>query len=136
MDATKQTILERLNNLHVWRRGGERAPHKALLILLSLAHLARGNDRLIDFNEIERPLANLLRNYGPARKSVHPEYPFWHLQRDLLWEVSGVDRLMRRTGGTLPLKSELIKHRVSGGFPEEIYGLLRKDRRLLEEVVL
>jgi|SRR5947209_16416086 len=86
MDETKRFILTRVNDLNVWRRGDERAPHKPLLILLALARVAQGQKRLTLFSEIEKPLNELLKHYGPARKSIHPEYPFWRLQSDGLWK--------------------------------------------------
>src|SRR2546423_2934216 len=135
MDETKRFILTRVNDLNVWRRGDERAPHKPLLILLALARVAQGQKRLTLFSEIEKPLNELLKHYGPARKSIHPEYPFWRLQSDGLWEVPDSDELLRRQGGTAPLKSELIKKGASGGFPEKIYAAFRRDRKLLERVI-
>lgn len=135
MDQTQEEILERVRSLNTWKRGGERAPHKPLLILLSLSRIAQGLPRLIAFSDLEAPLATLLRNYGPPRASVHPEYPFWHLQRDGLWEVVGGDSLRKRRGGTDPLKSELISQHVHGGLPESVYEQFRGHSVFLNEVV-
>jgi putative restriction endonuclease len=135
MDETKRFILTKIDVLNTWRRGDKRAPHKPLLLLLSLANLTQGRQRLIPFGEIEKPLSDLLKHYGPARKSVHPEYPFWRLQSDGLWEVPGSDKLTRRQGGTDPLKSEFIKHDISGGFPVKIFEAFRADRKLLARVI-
>jgi hypothetical protein len=63
---------ERFGSLNVWRRGGERAPHKPLLLLLTLARIARGGDRLVHFGEVEEPLRTLLVEFGPPRKSQNP----------------------------------------------------------------
>lgn len=51
----KEDILERLENLNVWRRGDQRAPHKPLLVLLGLAKIARGEERLNPFEEFGPP---------------------------------------------------------------------------------
>ena len=69
-------ILEQFRELNVWRRGDERAPHKPLLVLFALSKLQAGAPRLIPFDEVEDPLSRLLEDFGPPRKSVHPELPF------------------------------------------------------------
>jgi putative restriction endonuclease len=44
-----------------------------------------------------------------------------------LWEVSNADALTRRRGNTDPLKTELRKKRVRGGFPKQIHDALSSD---------
>jgi putative restriction endonuclease len=73
--------------LNVWRRGGERAPHKPLLVLYALGRCARGEPRLIPFREVDERVRELLVEFGPARRSQHPELPFFHLQSDGVWEI-------------------------------------------------
>jgi hypothetical protein len=55
-DATINKFAE----LQTWKRDGERAPHKPLLILLALGRLQRGDDRLMSFVSIEKDLSQLL----------------------------------------------------------------------------
>jgi putative restriction endonuclease len=131
MRETKQFVLKRIEQLSVWQRDGVRAPHKPLLIILALSRVTRTCDRLTPFKELEKPLARLLRDYGPPRRSVHPEYPFWWLRTDQLWEVPESDSLARRIGHTDPRKSELIKNNVKGGFPEPVFELFRSDVRFV-----
>jgi putative restriction endonuclease len=40
-------IRGRFNAVTVWRRGGERAPHKPLLALYAITRLLRGEPRMI-----------------------------------------------------------------------------------------
>jgi len=132
----RRTILKRIRNLNVWQRGGQRAPHKPLLILLALGRIQRGENRLAAYPDIENKLADLLREFGPPREAVHPEYPFWRLQRDGLWEVIETHPLRRRASNTDALASELRRFQIPGGFPEEIDNLFRQDRSLVAEVAL
>ena len=74
-------------------------------------------------------------NFGPPRKSFHPLYPFWYLKNDGLWEIPNSDKLKLRKGKKEPLKSELIKHNIKGGFPIQIFRLFKNDRKLFENVV-
>lgn len=129
-------IRSRIENLNVWKRGGVRAPHKPLLLLLAFSRLIGGQPRLSSFAELEEPLRRLLEKYGPPRRTFHPEYPFWRLQGDELWEVFGAENLIRRRSNTDPLKRELIEKNVAGGLPDDIFELLRSDRRFLQELAL
>jgi putative restriction endonuclease len=127
-------ITDRVRKLNVWKRGGERAPHKPLLLLLALARITQGCERLATFGELQKPLTRLLRRYGPSRKSVHPEYPFWRLQTDDLWEVTNSDGLIRRVGSSDPKKSELLRTTVYGGFPMLQWEEFKEHRSLLERI--
>lgn len=130
----RKQIINLFRSVNVWKRGSERAPHKPLLLLYALGKCSRGKPRAIPFSEVARDLPRLLREFGPSRKSYHPEYPFWWLQSDGLWELSHTDDLERRKGGNDPKKSELLRHNVTGGFPDSIYDLLRQDSQLIIEV--
>jgi putative restriction endonuclease len=131
MNDNQQSFLNQLQSLNVWRRNGERAPHKPLLLLLALGALSRGKPRLLPYSEIDKPLQNLLRAFGPPRKSFHSEYPFWRLQNDGVWELANSEHVEKRRGNSDAKKSELLKYSVSGGFKQDVYQALASDRNLL-----
>ena len=108
-------LLQQFRELNVWRRGDERAPHKPLLVLYALGQLQAGGARLIPFDQLEDPLSRLLEEFGPPRKSPHPELPFYHLQSDGVWEIDERVQLTRRQGSKNPLRTELRKFRIAGG---------------------
>jgi hypothetical protein len=70
-------LVQKFRDLNVWRRGDERAPHKPLLALYALGQVQSGAERLIPFDQLEGPLERLLEDFGPPRKSPHPELPFY-----------------------------------------------------------
>lgn len=88
--VTRNQILDKVDSLNVWCRGGQRAPHKPLLLLLALGRLSQGQQSLL-FSECEAELAELIREFGPTRDSYHPEYPFCRLRRDEIWQVTSTE---------------------------------------------
>ncbi len=128
----RNEFFQKLDQVRVWRGGQRRAPHKPLLILLALGRIARGEDRLARYEQdIEPPLKELLKRFGPPREAIHPEPPFSRLHKDGLWEIPGRESLPASKSGDL-LRSGLIKHAVTGGFPKSIYKLLRSDPDLVQ----
>jgi putative restriction endonuclease len=127
-------LLREFRDLNVWRRGDERAPHKPLLVLYALGQLQAGAGRLIPFDQLERPLERLLEEFGPPRKSPHPELPFYHLQHDGVWEIDEGIQLTRRKGSKNPLRTELRKWRVTGGFKQRIFDELTRRPEAVREL--
>jgi putative restriction endonuclease len=70
-----QSVLGQFDRLNVWGRGGQRAPHKPLLVLYALGRWARGERDDIPFREVDRDLTPLLKEFGPPRQSHHPGTP-------------------------------------------------------------
>jgi putative restriction endonuclease len=87
-----------------WESGGLRAPHKPLLLLLALGHLQRSGKAAVAFSEAEDPLKELLREYSPTGTWLHPEYPFFYLQNDGLWQL---ERLINVPPGRSPSAGQL-----------------------------
>ncbi|MGC8884002.1 MAG: phosphorothioated DNA-binding restriction endonuclease [Bryobacteraceae bacterium] len=132
--AVARKIRQSVETLAVWKRGDERAPHKPLLILWNLGRVQRGEDRMVLFRDAEPGLRRLLEEFGPPRKSIHPEYPFWHLQSDGLWEV--MEEKAAQAPRKSPTKKDLMDLEIQGGFPVEIDAELRNHPALLSEIAL
>lgn len=130
----KETILKQFRKITVWKRGGERAPHKPLLLLFALGKLLNNKSRMISYKEIDKTLDILLREFGPVRLNYRTEYPFWRLQNDKLWEVSGAEEIVLNKSGD-PQKTDLINYRVNGGFPKHIFDTFLADKNLLFKIV-
>jgi len=130
----KEEIRQRIDSLNVWKRGSQRAPHKPLLLLYAMGRCLRGNERMISYANIDRDLKKLLAEFGPSRKSYHPEYPFWHLQTDGIWELGNAEQTEMRAFGADPKKSELLKHHVYGGLPYDVYRQLKSDRNFFADI--
>src|SRR5262249_43353939 len=61
--------------------GDQRAQHKTLLVLYTLGRGQQGNPE-VTYAAPAPNLPALIRQFGPPRKSDHPEQPFWRLQFD------------------------------------------------------
>jgi putative restriction endonuclease len=131
---TSESVLDRFDKLNVWSRADQRAPHKPLLVLYALGRWSRGEKGDIPFLEVDADLTKLLQEFGPPRQSYHPEYPFWRLQNDRVWEVRAAGPLTPRRGNTDAKKSELIARNAAGGFSPEVRAAFQADPRLIPEV--
>jgi len=129
----KQRFLNLVDAINVWQKQGVRAPHKPLFLLTALAHYCGAPSGAIKFTDIEDKLGRLIAEYGPPRLQVHPEYPFWRLQNDGLWEVTANGEMERRTGNNDPRRTALRANEAQGKFPQWILALLRSEPKLVGE---
>jgi putative restriction endonuclease len=116
--------------LNVWKQGDQRAPHKPLLVLYALGRWQRGRPE-VSFAEVEPELTSLLQEFGPPRKSDHPEQPFWRLQNDGVWAVSAPHDLPLKAGDTIPRVGALRSPEVRAGFTPEVRAALAADPALV-----
>ena len=133
---TSAKLKQQIRQIVVWKRDEQRAPHKPLMLLYALGRLVNDDLRLIPYVDVERDLRSLLIEFGPERQSYHPEYPFWRLQRDEIWELDYIEDVQARKSNTDAKKSELIKFGVTGGFKPEVFELLRSSQSLVSEIAL
>lgn len=132
---TEDEVVERFRSINCWTRGDERAPHKPLLLLMALAQLQRGEGRWLRFTEIENPLRALLEEFGPPRTVIHPEYPFWRLRGDEIWEVPEAERIQSEltAAGDAPI-TVLRGTDARGGFTPSIYAFLSERSALVNRI--
>lgn len=133
--AAEVKILDAVRSLGVWKRNGEQAPHKPLLILLAVAGMQRGV-RWLRFREVESSLQSLIREFGPPRRSSAPKahYPFWYLRTDGIWEVKNADEFLPRKGKGEPGAAELRRKDAYAGFSAPVYAELQGDPELCRRV--
>lgn len=123
---TEQELKERITNLTVWKRKGQRAPHKPLLLLLALSELQAGK-KVLTYESTRVKLKELLVEFGPRRKRYCPEEPFVRLTSDGLWQLNH------------PVSKKeindklLVDRQISGSFEPEIMSLMEQRPGLLHE---
>src|SRR3954451_16356772 len=130
---SSDAILGRFDDLGVWKQGDQRAPHKPLLVLYALGRWQRGQTE-VTFRQAEPELTALLREFGPPRKSDHPEQPFWRLQHDGVWVVHTPGGLALKTGDTIPRVGELRSNDVRAEFSPDVQAALAADPGLVAAI--
>jgi len=103
-----------------------------LLLLLALGEFQRGNDS-ISFADCKDRLTDLLREFGPNCPRYHPEYPFWHLQSDKIWNAHLASSRKYWRDGSSPSAKALLDAQTAGGFPEPLVHVLRASPHLIAE---
>jgi putative restriction endonuclease len=129
----QHTLLSRFDALNTWKQGDQRAPHKPLLVLYALGRWQQGKQE-VTFAEAEPELAALLREFGPPRRSDHPEQPFWRLQRDGVWTVQAPADLPLKKGDAIPRVTAMRSPEVRGGFSPEVRAALTADPELVARI--
>lgn len=120
-------LRRRIANLSIWKKHGQRAPHKPLLLLHALARLQQ-NQAVLPYEETRTKLKKLLFEFGPPRKSYHPEEPFVRLTTDGIWELN-VDVDKRNFSD-----KQLVSGHAAGGFRPDVLVLLKDNQRLVLEI--
>nr|WP_083670156.1 hypothetical protein [Singulisphaera sp. GP187] len=90
----------------------------------------------ISFRQLEPDLTALLREFGPPRKSDHPEQPFWRLQRDGVWTVHAPAGLETKKGADIPRVPEMRSHNVWAEFSGEVQAALSADPNLAAAIAI
>lgn len=124
---TPDELKARAANLSIWKKNGQRAPHKPLLILYALGQLQQ-KTTLLPYEQVRVKLKQLLMEFGPPRKSYHPEEPFVRLVTDGIWETDTWIDKRSFSDKTLLLQE------ASGSFTPEVVRLLQSHPQLVQEV--
>ena len=88
---------------------------------------------MASYRDVERALTTLLSRFAPPRNQVRPDYPFWHLRKDGVWEVLGTGPITEDSGGHAHVSS-LRRADAHGGFPTDVFTALQADEALAMEI--
>ena len=127
-DDLKKSFL----GIRVFTKGGESAPHKPLLLLLTLSQYYSIDKKEWKYAEIEDKMKQLLEDFGPTRKAYHPEYPFIRLINDGLWEVKADIELDSTQDYS---QNALRTNNATGSFSDDVFRLLEKNKERIPELI-
>jgi putative restriction endonuclease len=100
--------------------------------LLALGRLQQQGQWKLAYREIERPLKDLLRDFGRPQGPFRPEYPFFYLQSDGVWELETFPHLP--PGKYTPTPGLFRDWEERGGFPAETFQAFREDQEAIRQV--
>lgn len=131
----KMKLLDAIDNLKTWKRGGERAPHKPLLLLYALAKYTNDPEAKLGFSLIEDDIHELLNEFWKIRPSKHHvNDPFWRLQNDKIWQVEA-DGEIRQTSSGSAYVADLKRHNAVGFFSHNVAKEIRDNPNLVQRAV-
>jgi putative restriction endonuclease len=103
---------------------------------MALTAIQRCDGRWISFEAAEPRLRSLLSEFGPGNSSPRPEYPFWRLQNDGLWEIPEAPRLASKVNSSGDVSAAVLRAAdARGGLPEPYHSYLRADPEFVNELV-
>lgn len=127
--ATPDEVLEKLTSFRQYLHGGERVPHKPLLVLLALARLDETGSSAVPWTMAETRLADLIAEFGPPSRTGRAQsaaYPFTRLRNDHVWTL---DRDVPNDS-VVPLRENDVTGRLDLG----LESVLRRQPTLLSQV--
>ena len=131
MPQNHQHILQKFQSIKSWKRGGVRAPHKPLLILLAIGKLLNGEDR-ITYDSIEETMQNLLNDFGRPTGNIRPYYPYVRLSSDGIWTFNKPELIEHNKDYS---RTYLENNGITAGFMPEIAQALKTDKNLVKNIV-
>ena len=126
-NADLESMLQKFEEIRMWKDNGRPAAQKPLVVLLALAKLSRGQER-ISYREVDERLPKLVEQFLPMRPRPKPEQPFWRLRSDGVWKVDPEGRI-RMTDKRDAFRSDLKKYDATGRFSEDVLTILKSDPR-------
>ena len=81
-------MLDRFASLRQYQRGGQRSPHKPLLVLLALGRLNATGSSELPWSTAESQLADLIAEFAPPSRTGRAHsaaYPFTRQRADGVW---------------------------------------------------
>ena len=129
----ERELTSRFLNIRMFKGDGGRAPNKPLLLLYALGELLYGKTQY-PYDTIDKVVRRLLQDFGPQRKVYHPEYPFWRLQADNIWEVTTSKEIRPNKSGDVS-PNKLIDAEAQGNFSQDIEKFLIKDQQVIKKLI-
>ncbi len=135
LSQARDELLSAIERLRVYRDGETTAPHKPLLLLLTLAGYVNGTaQRTALFSDLEPGLSKLIARFSDLSAEVEPQEPFWRLKSSGIWlvqDAGGADVTASGPPGLHYLRDQ----KVRAGFVAHIDRALWVDDALAPDSI-
>ena len=130
----REEIARKFETLKVWQRGDEELLTSLCWFCMQLARYFKARTDYSPILRLMNSLEDFCGNSGRSGKQYHPEFPFWRLQNDGVWEIPGADSLVESSNGDVR-RGDLFRFEVAGGFTEDIARQLQDDSSMVQGIV-
>lgn len=134
VDITAARLRRLFQGLSVATIGGEPAPHKPLLLLLSLRHLIDDQQALTPVSDLADELRARLITALPRVQAPSPWEPIWRLEPELWTLRDGNGAVIDRPAGSDPPMAQLRAEGVVGGFADGVGEALVTNPDVVTEI--
>ena len=118
-------IVGRFDSIKIFAKDKRLAPHKPLLLLYALAELKNKKRERIDFNDAEKTVGPLIRQYGSFNTQARVAYPFERLANDK-GNIWWIEPHQTNASGDLSSTEARDQH-LNAGFSDDVLAAFRQN---------
>ena len=127
-------IVGRFDSIRIFAKDRNLAPHKPLLLLYALAEFRNRNRERIDFNDAEKTVGPLIRQYTSLNTNARVADPFGRLANDK-GNIWWIEPHQTDASGNLS-SSEARERHLKAGFPDDVLAAFRRYPELIDNVAI
>lgn len=128
-DLNAGRLVSLLTHLNVYRSAGLPALYQPITLLWAFARAARGEPRLISWEETQRQVAALIKRYGRRGEGDRVFYPVAALHNAGLWELDADSGAVPNAHGNSVPQSWFDEHQPRSGLVTPVYELVRDSAK-------
>ncbi len=124
-ELTTGRLVSLLTKLNVYRSEGLPALYQPITLLWAFARAARGEPRLVSWEETQRQVAGLIKRYGRPGEGNRVFYPIAALHNAGLWDLETDSGAVPNAHGSSVPQRWFDEHQPRSGLVKPIYEIVR-----------
>ena len=127
-------IVGRFDSIRIFAKDRKLAPHKPLLLLYALAEFRNRNSERIEFNDAEKTVGPLIRQYASRNTKARVADPFGRLANDK-GNIWWIEPHQTNVSGDLSSIEARDQH-LKAGFSDDVLAAFRQNPALIDDVAI